>query len=82
MPDQGTSTRVYEDAVVDGEIMRMLLADDGQRPWTAAEIARETGDEIAVADSLNRLYGGGLIHRLDGFVFPTRAAVCSHLLAR
>ncbi|HMJ03459.1 MAG TPA: hypothetical protein VK506_10985 [Conexibacter sp.] len=82
MPNQGTSTPTYEDAVVDGEIMRMLLADDGQRPWTVAEIARETGDEIAVTDSLSRLHGGGLIHRLEGFVFATRAALASEQLAR
>jgi hypothetical protein len=82
MPDQGTCTPAYEDAVVDGMVMAMMLADDAQRPWTPDEIAREYGDEVAVTDSLRRLHGGGLIHRLDRFVFPTRAAVCSDQLAR
>jgi hypothetical protein len=82
MHDQRTSTPTHDDAVTDGAIMTMLLADDGQRPWTFAEIAREMGDEIGTTDSLNRLYGGGLIHRLEGFVFATRAALASDLLAR
>lgn len=81
MHDQGTSTAVYDDAVIDGEVMNMLLTLD-PRPWSRDEIVREIGSEPAVTDSLNRLHGGGLIHRLDGFVFPTRAAVCSHQLAR
>jgi hypothetical protein len=82
MHDQGTSTPTHDDAVTDGTIMAMLLADDAQRPWTFAEIAREMGDEIGTTDSLNRLYGGGLVHRLEGFVFATRAALASDLLAR
>lgn len=82
MHDQGTSTPAHEDAVTDGEIMAMLLAHDAQRPWTPDEIAREIGDRLAVADSLRRLHGGGLIHRLDRFVFATRAALASDQLAR
>ena len=82
MHDQGTSTPAHDDAVTDGEVMAMLLALDAQRPWTEGEIAREVGDRLAVADSLKRLHGGGLIHRLDGFVFATRAALASEQLAR
>lgn len=82
MPDESTSSRMLPDSVVDGNIMAMLLADDGQRPWAVAEVVREYGEEIPVIDSLNRLHGGGLIHRLDGFVFATRAALRSDQLAR
>lgn len=82
MQAQGTSTPVLEDAAIDGTIMAMLLADDGQRPWTPDEIVREVGDEVAVTDGLRRLYGGGLIHRLEEFVFATRAALASEQLAR
>ncbi len=82
MQAQGTSTPAHDDAVTDGMVMAMLLADDGQRPWTPDEIAREYGDEVAVTDSLRRLHGGGLIHRLEGFVFATRAALASEQLAR
>jgi len=82
MREQGICTPAQDDAVTDGEIMSMLLAPDGQRPWTVGEIAREIGDEIAATDSLRRLHGGGLIHRLDRFVFATRTALASHQLAR
>jgi hypothetical protein len=82
MPDQSTHTLVQDDAVTEGEIMAMLLAPDAQRPWTPAEIAREIGDDVAATDGLARLYGAGLVHRLDGFVFATRAALRSDQLAR
>jgi hypothetical protein len=82
MHDQGTSTPAHDDALTDGSIMASLLADDAQRPWTVDEIVREIGDELAVADGLARLYRGGLIHRLEGYVFATRAALASDLLAR
>ena len=51
----------------------MLLGPDDQRPWSVDEIEREIGKEAA--DSLNRLYGGGLIHHLDRFVWASRAAI-------
>lgn len=82
MQAQGTCTLVHEDAQTDGSIMATLLADDAQRPWTVGEIVREIGDEVAVTDSLARLYRGGLIHRLEGFVFASRAALASEELAR
>ena len=82
MHDQRTPPGFPAEADTDGAIMAMLLQPDAQRPWTACEIVREIGDEIAVVDSLRRLHGGGLIHRLDGFVFATRAALASDQLAR
>lgn len=82
MPDESTCSRILPDSVVDGNIMAMLLADDAQRPWAVAEVIREYGDEVSVIDSLNRLHGGGLIHRLDGFVFATHAALRSDQLMR
>jgi len=82
MHDQSTHPLLLPDAATDGAIMTMLLDSDAQRPWTFAEIVREIGNDIAVTDSLGRLYGGGLIHRLDGFVFATRAALRSDQLAR
>lgn len=82
MHDQRTGTVADDEAATDGEIMTTLLVTDEMRLWSVEEIVRDHGDEVAVIDSLNRLQGGGLIHRLEGFVFPTRAAVCSHQLAR
>lgn len=82
MHDESTHPLLLPDDVTDGTIMAMLLADDAQRPWAQDEIAREVGDAVATTDSLRRLDGCGLIHRLDGFVFATRAALASDQLAR
>lgn len=71
------STRPAEqEADSDRDVLYLLTADDAQRPWSSDEVAREIGDRAAAVDSLDRLYGAGLIHRLgEGFVFATRAAV-------
>jgi hypothetical protein len=39
------------------------------------EIGRELNDLVDAEDAVCRLSGAGLVHRLDGFVFPTRAAI-------
>jgi hypothetical protein len=73
MHDQPTP--VEQDDRIDGVVLAMLLDDDAQRPWTDDEVARELGGDASTVDCLGRLAGAGLIHRLDGFVFATRAAV-------
>jgi hypothetical protein len=55
------------------------MEPDVQRPWSREEIDREIGSDTT--DSLNRLYGVGLIHRLDGFVWVTRAAIAAEEMA-
>lgn len=62
----------------DAAVLELLLVGDDQRPWSIDEIEREIGKETK--DSLNRLYGGGLIHRLDGFVWPTKAALMAEAI--
>jgi len=52
--------------------MDVLLDDPG--PWAVEELQREFLAPIAVVDSINRLAGVGMVHRLDGFVFATRTA--------
>jgi hypothetical protein len=64
-----------DDETIDAGILGLLLNPTKQRPWSVDEVAREIGNNMAVADGLARLYGAGLIHRLDGFVFATRSAV-------
>jgi hypothetical protein len=57
---------------IDASILALLL--DAAGLWAVTEVEREIGDRVATADGLARLYGAGLIHRLDGFVFASRAA--------
>ncbi len=74
MPDANpTLTPLQRDAQQDGGIIGLLVDVDATRPWSFDEIEREMG--FNPTDNLNRLYGGGLIHRLGGFVWATRAAV-------
>jgi hypothetical protein len=59
----------------DRAVLGILLDRDAQRPWSESEIEREIGS--STADCLNMLHGAGLIHRLCGFVWATRAALVS-----
>ena len=63
----------------DSAILGLLF--DSPTPWATAEVARELGDEVAATDGLAHLVGAGLVHRLDGFVWATRAAVRGQRLA-
>lgn len=72
MQDQPTPTVIERDAQTDNALLMVLLAETSHRPWSVDEIAREMDSDPT--DSLRRLYGGGLIHRLDEFVWATRAA--------
>ena len=58
-----------------------LLVCDHPGLWGTTELTRSlvpssatTLDAIDVEDALEDLYAAGLIHRLDGYVFATRAA--------
>ncbi len=59
----------------DAAILGLLLEPDSQRPWSDDEIAREIGDRLTVTDGLARLAGAGLVHRLNSFVWASRAAL-------
>jgi hypothetical protein len=73
MHDQTTLGPAERQGQLDSAILGLLMMATSHRPWSFDEIAREIGENPT--DSLNRLYGGGLIHRLDGFVWASRAAV-------
>jgi hypothetical protein len=73
MQDQTTFSPAEQEGQIDSTILGLLIYENAQRPWSFDEIAREIGKNPT--DSLNRLYGGGLIHRLEDFVWASRAAV-------
>jgi hypothetical protein len=72
MHQNPTLSVIEQDNMIDSSILGLLMLETSHRPWAVEEIAREMGQDVT--DSLNRLYGGGLVHRLDGFVWATRAA--------
>jgi hypothetical protein len=78
MHDQRTHDELPSERQVDFAVYALLTNEDAQRPWTVEEIGREIaelGGNLAATDALARLYGAGLVHRLDGFVFATRPAM-------
>lgn len=79
MQANDTRSVAEQEADTDRALMAMLLADPGL--WSVDETQREAGgNPLLIEDGLNRLHAAGLVHRLDGFVFPTKAAVRSAAL--
>jgi hypothetical protein len=72
MQDQPIPPAV-EDVQIDQALLGALLTDESPL-WSFGELVCQFGNQIAVTDSINRLAGQGLVHRLDQFVFATRAA--------
>lgn len=62
------------DARLDRSVLGLLLGSDETALWTVAEVERELGGEHDLIDAIDRLHCAGLIHRLQDFVFVTRAA--------
>jgi hypothetical protein len=75
MPEERTPSIAEEDGQVDHAIFLLLLDRDAQRPWSDQELEREMGCDVR--DNLTRLHAAGLIHRLKGFVWATRAALAA-----
>jgi hypothetical protein len=82
MPDDAVATPGKPQAASEWLVLDILLHEDTQRLWSAAELARELS-QIDTASALDNLHGAGLIHRTqDGFVFLTRAAAHFHEIAQ
>ncbi len=75
-------TVAQQEAIADEMVLDMLLDVEWQRPWSVDEIARELGDPVEADDCLGRLTRAGFVHRLDGLVFASRAALHAVKLAR
>jgi hypothetical protein len=77
MHEQPNRRPAERDATVDGAVLGLLLHGEARGPWSIDEVVREiaAAEQITAIDSLTRLHGAGLVHRLGDFVFATRAAV-------
>jgi hypothetical protein len=78
MPDKPNLSIAEQDARADRATLELLLYDDSPRPWSDEEIGREIGG--GAPDCIARLHAAGLLHRLGGFAWPTRAAIIAHTL--
>jgi hypothetical protein len=65
MPDPET-TFAKREAMQDSAVLHLLVNDGSHRRWAVDEVARELHRDVT--DNINRLHGGGLIHRLEGFI--------------
>jgi methionyl-tRNA formyltransferase len=60
---------------VEAAIMGLLLNFDAGSIWAVEELVRQlSAPRLEVIDGLAELAAAGLVHRLDDFVFATRAA--------
>jgi hypothetical protein len=75
MPDRQITPAdpAEREALLDSAILHLLIHENSHRLWAVEEIGREVRRDPT--DSLGRLQGGGLIHRLEGFVWAARPAV-------
>ncbi len=54
-------------------LLSTLTSDESHRPWSVDELAHELGADPV--DALDVLARAGVIHRLHGFVWATRACL-------
>jgi hypothetical protein len=60
---------------VEGAILGLLLNFEDGSIWAVDELVRQlSAPRVEVIDGLTSLEAAGLIHRLEDFVFATRAA--------
>jgi len=60
--------------------LHLLLDDQTAGVCSEREVAQAIGSEVRAARALVSLHACGLIHRLEEFVFASRAAVRFHQL--
>lgn len=73
---QSSQGEPKEFAQIDRAILGVLLNPDNQRPWCEAELARGISSTPGkVRYSLERLHRAGLVHRWNGLVSASHAAV-------
>jgi DNA-binding GntR family transcriptional regulator len=75
--DRGDEALAERPAVSDEQrdslVLNLMLCEPSGYPWSQEELVRAIGgDWIGVSDAVARLEADGLLHRIGGFVFPTR----------
>jgi hypothetical protein len=64
-----------EGRAAEAAILGLLLNFDAGSIWSVDELVRQLGSSrLDVIDGLAELAASGLVHRIDDFVFATRAA--------
>jgi hypothetical protein len=92
MRHQRTPGHAPDDPVHLKQAVLGLLLDDQRSLWSLSELDRylapsdetRSGEEPSrarVEDAVADLYAAGLLHRIGGFVFATRAAAAAQELA-
>lgn len=75
MDGHGSCAAVELDRPAEGAILGLLLNFDSGSLWSVEEVVRQlSASRLEVIDGLASLEAAGLIHRVDDFVFATRAA--------
>jgi hypothetical protein len=89
-PNPAATVGTAEDSF--DEALLGLLVHDHPGLWSVDELCRSLTSSAQTAasgevetcdteDAIERLFAAGLIHRVGGFVFATRAAHCAQRLA-
>jgi len=74
MQYEGSSTRLYSEHAIDQALLSLLLCEGPHQVWSLDELTRELGDHIQTQDAVSRLHRTGLVNRVEGCVFASRAA--------
>lgn len=75
MGGRGSCVMTDQGRQAEAAILGLLLNFDAGSLWSVEELVRQlSAPRLDVIDGLDSLQAAGLIHRVDDFVFATRAA--------
>jgi hypothetical protein len=75
MSGRGSCVMAEQDRQAEGAILGLLLNFEAGSLWSVEELVRQLSTpRLDVMDGLASLQAAGLVHRVDDFVFATRAA--------
>lgn len=75
MSGRGSCVTAGRERQAEGAILGLLLNYEAGSLWSVDEVVRQlSAPRLDVMDGLANLQAAGLIHKVDDFVFATRAA--------